>query len=251
MTTCIIVDDERNAREFLEKLINKHFPKKLIVLDTASSVNQAVNLIKKHHPELVFLDIQMPEEDGFELFKYFNNIFFDIIFTTAHKEYAIEAIRHAALDYLLKPINMIDLNDTIKRLERKGAVATNQQRITALLENMNNESGILNKIAVPTTNGYDLIKISGIMYCEGMDNYNKLVTFSGKEVLVTKTLKKMEELLPTETFFRIHKSVLVNLNHISEYKRGDGYSVILTNGKKLPVSHRKNESLVKRLTGKV
>jgi two-component system LytT family response regulator len=244
MITCIIIDDEKPAREFLEKLINQYFSTKIIVLDTADSVEKGVELINKLHPELIFLDIEMKGEDGFQLFKYFDNVFFDIIFTTAHKNYAIEAIKHSAIDYLLKPISYIDLNDAIKRLERKQTAATNQQRITALLENLNTDSSQFNKIALPTNSGYELEKISNILYCEGMDNYSKIITLQGREIILTKTLKYLEETLPNTIFFRIHKSTLVNLNYVQSYNRTDGYTVTLTNGKKLDVSVRKSEQFV-------
>jgi len=244
MITCIIIDDEKPAREFLEKLINQYFSTKIIVLDTADSVEKGVELINKLHPELIFLDIEMKGEDGFQLFKYFDNVFFDIIFTTAHKNYAIEAIKHSAIDYLLKPISFIDLNDAIKRLERKQTAATNQQRITALLENLNTDSSQFNKIALPTNSGYELEKISNILYCEGMDNYSNIITLQGREIILTKTLKYLEETLPNTIFFRIHKSTLVNLNYVQSYNRTDGYTVTLTNGKKLDVSVRKSEQFV-------
>jgi two-component system LytT family response regulator len=244
MITCIIIDDEKPAREFLEKLINQYFSTKIIVLDTADSVEKGVELINKLHPELIFLDIEMKGEDGFQLFKYFDNVFFDIIFTTAHKNYAIEAIKHSAIDYLLKPISYIDLNDAIKRLERKQTAATNQQRITALLENLNTDTTQFNKIALPTNSGYELEKISNILYCEGMDNYSKIITLQGREIILTKTLKYLEETLPNTIFFRIHKSTLVNLNYVQSYNRTDGYTVTLTNGKKLDVSVRKSEQFV-------
>lgn len=244
MITCIIIDDEKPAREFLEKLINQYFGTKIIVLGVVESVSQGVELINKLHPELIFLDIEMKGEDGFQLFKYFDNVFFDIIFTTAHKNYAIDAIKHSAIDYLLKPINFIDLNDAIKRLERKQTASTNQQRINALLENLNSDSTQFNKIALPTSTGYELEKISNIVYCEGMDNYSKIITLQGREITVTKTLKYLEETLPSTVFFRIHKSTLVNLNYISNYSRVEGYSVTLTTGKKLDVSVRKSEQLV-------
>lgn len=153
MITCIIIDDEAPAREFLEKLILQFFHQKIIVLDTADSVVNGIELINRLHPELIFLDIEMKGEDGFQLFKYFDNVFFDIIFTTAHKNYAIDAIKHSAIDYLLKPINFIDLNDAIKRLERKQTAVTNQQRISALLENLNTDTTQFNKIALPTNSG--------------------------------------------------------------------------------------------------
>jgi two-component system LytT family response regulator len=244
MITCIIIDDEKPAREFLTKLINQYFGTKLLVLDAVESVAKGVEVINKLHPELIFLDIEMKGEDGFQLFKYFDNVFFDIIFTTAHKDYAIDAIKHAAIDYLLKPINFIDMNEAIKRLERKQTASTNQQRINALLENLNTDSNQFNKIAIPTSTGYELEKISNILYCEGMDNYAKIVTLQGREIVITKTLKYLEETLPNNIFIRIHKSTLVNLNYVTSYSRVDGYSVTMTNGKQLDVSFRKNEFLV-------
>jgi len=247
MITCIIIDDEKPARDFLKKLIEQYYSNKIIVLETSDSVQKGVEVINKLHPELIFLDIEMKGEDGFQLFKYFDNVFFDIIFTTAHKEYAIEAIKHTAVDYLLKPINFIDLNDAIKRLERKQIATTNQQRTNALLENLNTDSSQFNKLAFPTSSGYELEKISNILFCEGMDNYSKIVTLQGREITVTKTLKYLEETLPQESFLRIHKSTLVNLNHITSYSRADGYSVTMSTGKKLNVSIRKNESLIKKI----
>jgi two-component system LytT family response regulator len=244
MITCIIIDDEKPARAFLEKLINQYFSAKIIVLDSAESVEKGVELINKLHPELIFLDIEMKGEDGFQLFRYFDNVFFDIIFTTAHKNYAIEAIKHSAIDYLLKPICYIDLNDSIKRLERKQTAVTNQQRITALLENLNTDTTQFNKLALPTNSGYELEKISNILYCEGMDNYSKIFTLQGREIILTKTLKYLEEILPNTIFFRIHKSTLVNLNYVQSYSRTDGYTVTLTSGKKLDVSVRKSEQFV-------
>jgi two-component system LytT family response regulator len=244
MITCIIIDDEKPAREFLTKLISQYFGTKLIVLDAVESVSKGVEVINKLHPELIFLDIEMKGEDGFQLFKYFDNVFFDIIFTTAHKDYAIDAIKHAAIDYLLKPINFVDMNEAIKRLERKQTASTNQLRINALLENLNTDSSQFNKIAIPTSTGYELEKISNILYCEGFDNYAKIITLQGKEIVITKTLKYLEETLPSNVFIRIHKSTLVNLNYVTSYSRVDGYSVTMTNGKQLDVSYRKNEFLV-------
>lgn len=244
MITCIIIDDEKPAREFLTKLIHQYFGQKLVVLEAVESVEKGVEAINKMHPELIFLDIEMKGEDGFQLFKYFDNVFFDIIFTTAHKDYAIDAIKHAAIDYLLKPINFVDMNEAIKRLERKQTASTNQQRISALLENLNTDSSQFNKIAIPTSTGYELEKVSNILYCEGFDNYAKIITLQGKEIVITKTLKYLEETLPNNVFIRIHKSTLVNLNHVASYSRVDGYSVIMANGKQLDVSFRKNENLI-------
>ena len=250
MITCIIIDDEKPAREFLTKLINKYFRNKVIVLDTVESVDKGVELINKLQPELVFLDIEMKGKDGFQLFKYFDNILFDIIFTTAHKRFAINAIKHSAIDYLLKPINYIDLNDAFKRLERKHVVSTNQYRMISLLDNLNTESSQFNKISFPTTKGYELEKISNIIYCSGLENYSKIITLQGREITVSKTLKYLESILPESTFFRIHKSTLVNMNYISSYSRDNNYSVTMSNGKRLDVSVRKNEGLVRKILNK-
>ena len=136
MITAIIIDDEKNAREFLNKLINRYFEKTIFVLQKCDSVKTGVDAIKHHNPDIVFLDIQIPEENGFELFKYFDNINFEIIFTTAYKDYAIDAIRHSALDYLLKPINYIDLVSSIKRFETQRDTFNRQEKISMLLENL-------------------------------------------------------------------------------------------------------------------
>lgn len=228
----------------MEKLIKQHFSNKLVVIETADTVEKGVMLINKLRPELVFLDIEMKGEDGFKLFKYFDNVFFDIIFTTAHKNYAIEAIKHAAIDYLLKPLNYTDLHDAIKRLERKQTAITNQLRISTMLENLNTDSLQFNKIALATTTGYELEKVSNIVYCEGLDNYSKIYTLQNREIVVTKTLKALEEQFPSSVFWRIHKSTLVNLNYIVSYNRVNGYSVTLTTGKKLDVAYRKNEEFL-------
>lgn len=248
MITAIIIDDERQAREVLEKLINKHFSDRVLVLDKASGVREGAEKVQRLRPELVFLDIKMPDEDGFELFKNFDPLFFDIIFTTAYEEYAIQAIRHAALDYLLKPIKAEDLDNAIKRMERKRSMATNQKRIETLLQNLSTERDGMERLALPTNEGYQMVKFSNIMFCEGLDNYNRVHTFFGENYLISKTLKKMEELLPEESFVRIHRSYIVNLNYVNEFRRKEGQHVILTDGRELPVSARKKEQLLKAIS---
>ena len=244
MITCVIIDDERNAREFLEKLINRKFSKKLMVLDAADSVKNGVEIIKKRRPDLVFLDIQMPEEYGLALFNYFDTVFFDVILTTAHKEYAIEAIKKDAFDYLLKPINFIDLNDVIRKYEKKQEKNERESRVRSVLENFNVDSKEFNKLAIPTLDGYELVKISNILYCQAQDNYCNMFTYTGKEILISKTLKFVsEELLTQEVFVRIHKSYLVNLNYITSYSRQD-HNITLINGDIIPVSYRKSETLL-------
>ena len=250
MITAIIIDDELKARDFLYKLLARYFENKIIVLEKCDSVKTGVDAIKSHNPDLVFLDIQMPNEYGFELFKYFENINFEVIFTTAYKNYAIDAIRHSALDYLLKPINYIDLLSAIKRFEAHRDTLKRQERISLLLENLSSDNSSFNKIALPTQNGYELQKLNNIMYCQSDSNYCKIICIDGKEFLLAKTLKYVEELLASELFLRIHKSFLVNLNYVAKFDKVNDLIVTLTNGEQLPVSIRKKEQFLNAILKK-
>lgn len=250
MMTAIIIDDEQNARQFLDKLLVRYFPKKIIVLETCDSVQSGVLAINKHHPELVFLDIQMPNENGFGLFKYFDKINFEVIFTTAYKDYAIDAIRHSALDYLLKPINFIDLLSTVKRYEEQKNNKSQNERISMLLENISSDNGAYNKIALPTQNGYELLKLNSIVYCKSESNYCRVICIDGRTFLISKTLKYVEELINNELFIRIHKSYLVNLNYVVKFDKGDELKVTITNGEQLPVSIRKKEQFLNAILQK-
>jgi len=250
MITAIIIDDEQNAREFLKKLLIRYFSKKIMVLETCDSVSKGVEAINSCKPELVFLDIQMPIENGFELFKYFEKVNFEVIFTTAYKDYAIDAIRHSALDYLLKPINYIDLLSTIKKYEKNKESKSQQERISMLLENINFENNSYNKIALPTQNGYELVKLNNIIYCQSESNYCKIFCINGEEILLAKTLKYVEELLNSDLFIRIHKSYLVNLNYVVKFDRSDELKVTLTNRNQLPVSIRKKEQFLNAILQK-
>jgi len=246
--TCIIIDDEKNARETLEKIIERYFITKIKVLHSACSVKEGVFAINKCNPDIVFLDIEMPEENGFKLFEYFDIINFEVIFTTAYKQYAIDAIKFSALDYLLKPINYIDLRDVLTRLEKKQKKSSNTAQIEAFLSNINNEPGNFNKIALPTLDGFQLQKVSNIVYCQAEENYTKIFTNRNEAILVARTLKNIEEMLPAEIFFRIHKSYLVNMNYIKSYSKIDGYKLTLENGVTLDVATRRNEDFIKALT---
>ncbi|WP_028871289.1 LytR/AlgR family response regulator transcription factor [Psychroserpens burtonensis] len=244
MITAIIIDDEQNAREFLQKLIKRYFDKKILVLDTCDSVKTGTEAINQLHPDIVFLDIQMPNENGFELFKKLDTITFEVVFTTAYKNYAIDAIKHAAFDYLLKPINHIDLLSTVRRFEAHRDTLKREERISLLLENLSSENDTFNKIALPTQNGYELQRLNHIMYCQSDSNYCKIKCIDGKEFHLAKTLKFVENLINNRLFFRIHKSYLVNLNFVKKFDKIDDLYVTLINGEQLPVSVRKKESFL-------
>ena len=250
MINCIIIDDERKAREAFKKIIDRYFKDKLYVIADANSVKDGVAAIHKFNPDIVFLDIEMPDENGLKIFEYFDKVNFEVIFTTAFNQYAIDAIKYSALDYLLKPINFIDLKDAIKRYEVSSEVKSRNERIEVLLSNMNMGNTIKSKVALPTLSGYEMKKINEIVYCEGDQNYTKIHLIGDQQIMVSKTLKHIEELLPKEVFFRIHKTYLVNMNYVEKYIRTDGHRVILDDGTQLDVANRRIDDFVTALTKK-
>lgn len=247
MFSAIIIEDEKLAREVLISLLEQFFGNKINILGEASNVKQGVSLIQKYQPQLVFLDIQLRGVTGFDLFNHFEEPrSFEVVFTTAHKEHAIKAIRSGAFDYILKPIAIDDLSDMLKRLEvhlNTKIKETAKPTSSAEDENTTKQTS---KLVIPTANGYSLENKELIIYCEGMGNYTKIYLTTGKEMIMAKTLKAVELLLG-DSFCRIHKSYLVNNNHILRYSRSNGYKITLTNDTVLDVSYRNNERVLQIL----
>tara|TARA_R100000935_G_C2817592_1_gene158060 strand:+ start:731 stop:1483 length:753 start_codon:yes stop_codon:yes gene_type:complete len=243
MIKAVIIDDEINAQSLLEKTLDRYFPNKFIIVEKCNSVDSGVLAIKKFEPELVFLDIQMPEKNGFELFNSFEVVKFEVIFTTAYNQFAIKAIKRSALDYLLKPINHLDLSEAIKRFENRIKGTFAQKKLSLLLENLNVNDQNVSKIAFPTVEGFELIHSNQILYCKAESNYCCIKKIDGITKTVTKTLKYVEEVLPESTFKRIHKTYIINLNYLVRYNKANK-EVELTNGEKLPVSFRKEEEFI-------
>jgi two-component system LytT family response regulator len=173
-----------------------------------------------------------------------------VIFTTAHKEFAIDAIKHAAHDYILKPVSQLDLAEAFKRLEKKMERRSSVPEIGRVIEHYNADPFRFGKIALATEKGYILEKIGNILFAEAQGNYTKIHTFDNRNILVTKTLRIIEDMLPNESFFRIHKSYVVNLNYLTKYDKSVGLFVELINGVKLPVSVRNNTGLINAITAK-
>ena len=247
MLSAIIIEDEKLAREVLISLLEQFFGNKINILGEASNVKQGVSLIQKYQPQLVFLDIQLRGLTGFDLFNHFEEPrSFEVVFTTAHKEHAIKAIRSGAFDYILKPIAIDDLSDMLKRLEvhlNTKIKETAKPTSSAEDENTTKQTS---KLVIPTANGYSLENKELIIYCEGMGNYTKIYLTTGKEMIMSKTLKTIELSLG-DSFCRIHKSYLVNNNHILRYSRSNGYKITLTNDTVLDVSYRNNEKVLQIL----
>lgn len=248
MISCVIIDDEKKARETFEMIVKRYLPEKLKVEALAGSVKEGVYSVHEFNPDIVFLDIEMPVENGFKLFDYFDPVTFETVFLTAYKNYAIDAIRFAAFDYLLKPLDYLELAEVIDRFEKKKKEENSNVRIQTLLSNLNIGADIGSKIALPTLTGFQMEKISHIIYCEADENYTKIFTLRGDFVLVSRTLKVVEEMLPPQYFFRIHKSFLVNMNFVKSYNRIDGHTILLENGVELEIATRRNEEFVKALT---
>ena len=230
----IIVDDEMHARSFLRKFCERYYGETIEVVDECNSVETAVRSIKKNQPDLIFLDITMPDEDGFELLKYFDKINFEIIFTTAHKEYAIKAIRNSALDYLVKPVNMEDFKLAMTRYESKKEVKISIDRFKLLTENINNQFIDKQRIVFPTKNGFEVVQSNSIVYCKSDGSYTNVFTIE-QEYLITKSLKDISTLLVEPQFIRIHKSSLVNRNYIKGFK-SEEYNLEMISGEIIPVS---------------
>ncbi|WP_428224644.1 LytR/AlgR family response regulator transcription factor [Flavobacterium sp.] len=207
----IIVDDEMHARNFLAKFCERYYSGLIEVVDACNSVETAVRSIKKYQPDVVFLDVQMPDENGFELIKYFDKINFEIIFTTAYKEYAIQAIRNSALDYLVKPINADDFKIAISRFETKKETKISFDRFKLLTENINNQFVDKQRIVFPTKIGFEVIQGNSIVYCKSDGSYSNVCTIDN-EYFTSKSFKEVEEMLADSSFIRVHRSYLVNKN---------------------------------------
>jgi two-component system LytT family response regulator len=190
----------------------------------------------------------MPVENGFKLFDYFQQIPFSVIFTTSHHTYAIDAVKVAALDYILKPVNFQSLREAISLYEQRKTRGISPETLEKLLTSMNPLPDSKGKVALPTLSGYQLEKVNSILYCEADQNYTKIFTIRGEQLLVSKPISYIEEILPVDTFYRIHKSFLVNMNFIKSYSRTDGFHIILDDGTKLDVATRRNEDFLKALT---
>ena len=250
MFSCIIIDDERKAREAFKKIIERYFKDQLHVLALCESVKTGVQAIHKYNPDIVFLDVEMPEENGFALFDYIREPGFEVIFTTAYQQYGVDAIKYAALDYLLKPIDYVELREALEKYQEKRNQKNRQERIDTLLSNISIGESIHQKVALPTFTGYIMETINHIIYCQADVNYTRIFTRHDNSILVSKTLKFIEELLPSDCFFRIHKTYLVNMNYITQYIKTGGHRVELENGQILEVAQRRAEEFEQVLTGK-
>jgi two-component system, LytTR family, response regulator len=245
MITAIIIDDEAKGRLALREKLSAYCPL-VQVLAEADNGQEALLLIQHNKPQLIFLDIEMPRMNGFEMLNALQEKNFHVIFTTAYDQYAIKAIKYAAFDYLLKPIDIEELKTAVEKIELKETNQTKKQ-VELLQQNIEHPKKQLNKLAIPTLEGLLFFDINDIIHLEANSNYT-FIHFSGKpKITASKTLKEFEEILPEDIFFRTHHSHLINLNYIKRYIKGDGGQIELQNGNYVDVSRRKKEEFLKAI----
>ncbi|MFD0998255.1 LytR/AlgR family response regulator transcription factor [Ohtaekwangia kribbensis] len=249
MINAIIVDDELKSRESL-KILLEEFCDNVAVKALCQDVAEAVQAIQQYKPDVVFLDIQLQRETGFDLLTQLGDFDFEVIFTTAYAEYAIKAFKFAAIDYLLKPIDIGELKRALTKVEKR-MNASISLRLQQLMQNLKNTSSENYKLALPTTDGLVFVKMQDILYCEASSNYTEITVMDGKKYIVSRTLKEYEDMLGEHNFYRIHNSYLINLNAIKKYVRGEGGYVIMANDKSLDVSKRKKEGFLARIGAKL
>jgi two-component system, LytTR family, response regulator len=245
MVRSIIVDDELKSRESLKILIEE-FCDNATVVALCQNVEEGIAAIKEYQPDVIFLDIQMQRETGFDLLTRLKTIDFEVVFTTAYSEYAIKAFKFSAIDYLLKPIDIGEVQKALGKVEKK-LNSNIRERLEQLIENLKPAASSNFKLALPTSDGLIFVKIEDILYCEASSNYTQIFMFDGKKHLISRTLKEYEDLLTEHNFFRIHNSYLINLGAIKKYVRGEGGYVIMSNDVSLDVSKRKKEAFLTRL----
>jgi two-component system LytT family response regulator len=246
MLNAILVDDEESNVSSLKEKIKRHC-KELHIAALCYNADDAIAAINSLQPDVVFLDIEMPVMNGFLLLQNLTFKNFELIFTTAYDHYAIKAIRFSALDYLVKPIEIEELKHAVNRAIEKRSNVTSAQQIEILLENLPARKNSFQKIAIPTTDGLQFIKIHEILYLEANMNYTYVILTDSKKFIVCQTLKIFEDMLPADTFIRIHNSYIINKNFAEKYIRGEGGQVVLSNGVTLDVSKRKKTDFLKAI----
>ncbi|MBL0356506.1 MAG: response regulator [Chitinophagaceae bacterium] len=247
MLNAILIDDEKNSRDALQKKLQAHCSNVNIVA-VCSNGMEGITAIKTHQPNIVFLDIEMPHMNGFTMLEQLPEKNFAIIFTTAYNQYAINAIRYGAFDYLVKPVDVNELMAVVKRVAEKKQYQHTSERLNILLDHLQlPAAGKPQKIAVSTHEGLELVPIETIVYLEAIGNYTQLHFTAQKPLLASKTLKEFEDLLQDAGFFRIHNASLVNLVFVKKYIKGDGGQVQLVNNITLDVARRRKEELLGEL----
>ena len=241
----IIIDDELHCRDVLQMLLARYCPE-VTVMASCAGPDEGLNAIEKLQPELVFLDVEMPGMNGFELLEHCTRRSFAIIFTTAYDQYAIKAIRQSALDFLLKPVDKDELIQSVRKAFSQAHQTV--PRVDNLLEFLHRHLQHNERIALPTVEGLRMMPVKDIVYCESEGGYTKVfLQHQGKPALICRTRKEVEDTLRDKGFFRVHNSYLINLSYMYKYIKGDGGEIIMSDGKSIPVSRNRKQDFLTRI----
>lgn len=243
----ILIDDEPRGISSMQKLLQINCPD-VNVIGSCTNADEAIGMIKSMDPDLIFLDIAMPVKNGFELLKELKEFHFEVIFVTAHNQFMIEAFHFSAIDYLMKPVEDNLLLDAVNRAKKRIEEKSGNKNIETLLHNLKQkQSPQKMRLCIPSLKGFQVIELDDILYAESSGNYTNLYFANKQMVCTSKPMHEYEQLLEDAGFVRIHKSILVNLLHVKEYLRGEGGSVILSNGKEVEVARRKKDVLISKM----
>jgi len=245
--SCIIVDDEAISRETLENYVGKYC-NNVEVKALCENVKEGLAAIKEHQPDIVFLDIEMPYGDGFDLLDQVESINFDVVFITAFSNYAIRALNMSATYYILKPIDIDELILAVDKIRERRAQLTDETSVQSkiLLDNLKVANGQMQRIVLPQLTGFIVVPVHEVLYAQADDNYSIIHLKDGKKHVVSKTLKFFDDLLSDLGFMRVHKSHLVNMGEITEYKKGKTGQVQLSNGAWLDISMQRKKEFLER-----
>jgi two-component system, LytTR family, response regulator len=241
MMKAVIVDDEKDSREILANYVAKYCPD-VTVCGFGESVSTGLEVIKKHQPDIVFLDIEMPYGNGFDLLEKCSDFTFETVFVTAFDNYAIQALNQSAAYYLLKPIDIEELLNAIEKIRAERQIENYTQHAKVLLHNINGETQ--QKIMLPTMEGFEIVSIHSILYCEAVDNFTRFFFENSPTLLICRTLKYFEDILRTHRFFRIHSSYLINPEYVIRYSKGKGGYVTMKNKQELEISSTKKKEFL-------
>ncbi len=240
MIKAIIVDDEKSSIDVLEWLLKTYCPD-VTLIAACRSAEEGIKAIESQRPDILFLDIEMPKMNGFDMLEKLKNITFDIVFITAYDNFAVRAFKFAALNYLLKPVDPDELVATIQRYKEKKTPASSEQ-LSLLFQNLLNKEATIDRIALSTKDGLIFAQTKNIVYCEAESNYTKVVMADGQKIVVARTLKELDEALAGNTFFRIHNSFLININHVVRFVREDGGYVEMQDKTQIGIARSKKDA---------
>jgi two-component system, LytTR family, response regulator len=244
--SAVIIEDEKNSRELLKSIVTAECPE-VELLGEAENIKSGLELVKVMKPQLLFLDISMPDGTGFDLLSQLGGQKLDIIFTTATDKFAVKAIKYSAVDYLLKPIDIDELKTAVKKITEKKNTVPNIENLNFLINHLKQQDELFQKITLPTGNAFEVVAVKDIVRCEAEGSYTYFYINNGKKFMVSASLKHYEDLLPDNDFVRVHHHHLINMNHVTRFLKQDGGYAIMSDGAQIEVSRRKKDMFLEKL----